>query len=91
MASAGAIVVEGSVIYHVWIKPAPGHSGFGFYEIPVFTALPLFLCLSMQIGVRKALRSGGVSPKSSDTIQVVCGVLILSTYQAIGAVLRLIG
>jgi len=54
VASLVAIVVEISVIFRVWIHPVAVHSGFSFYVIPLTTALPLFLCLSMQIGVRKA-------------------------------------
>jgi len=90
IASLVAIVVESSVISRVWIHPVSGHSGIGFYEIPVITALPLFLCLAMQLGVRKALKSGDLSLKMANTIGMVGGFLILTTYQAIGDMMRLI-
>jgi hypothetical protein len=90
ISSLVAIVVEVSVISHVWVNPVPGHSGFSFHVIPVITALPLMLCLSMQVGVRKALKSGGMSLKIGNSIEVFAGLLILITYQAIGDLIRLI-
>lgn len=90
IASLIAIVVEISVISRVWINPVSGHGGFSFYMVPVLTAFPLILCLSMQLGVRKALKSGDMSSKIAYTIEVVCGILILITYQAIEGLVRLI-
>jgi len=58
--------------------------------IPVLTALPLFLCLSMQVGVRKALKSGDMSSKIANNIEIVLGVLILATYQAIQELMRFV-
>ena len=89
-ASLVAIVVEISIIFRVWIHPVAVHSGFTFYVIPVTTALPLFLCLSMQIGVRKALKSGEMSPKIANSMDIVGGMLILVTYQAIEQLMELI-
>jgi hypothetical protein len=85
-----AIAVEIDVMLRVWINPGSGHSGFRFYMLPLLTAFPLILCLSMQIGVRKALRSGDISSKIADTIEVACGILILITYQAIEDLMRFI-
>ncbi len=90
VASLVAIVVESSVISRVWIHPVSGHSGIGFYEIPVITALPLVLCLAMQLGVRRALKSGDVSSKIAYTMNTFGGILLLVTYQAIGDMMRLI-
>jgi hypothetical protein len=90
IASLIAVVVEISIISRVWINPVQGHNGFRYCLIPVLSALPLFLCLSIQVGVRKALRSGEMSSKIADTIEVVAGILILTTYQAIGELMRLI-
>jgi len=90
IASLIAIVVEISVISRVWIKPMPGHSGFSYDVIPVITALPLLLCLSMQLGVAKALKSGDVSSKIANMIEITGVLLILITYQAIGDLMRLI-
>jgi len=90
IASLIAIAVEISVISHVWVNPEPGHSGFSFYVIPVITALPLILCVSMQMGVRKALKSGGIELKIGNSIEIVGGLLILITYQAIGDLMRLL-
>lgn len=85
-----AIIVETSVISRVWISPVPRPFGFEFYVIPVTTALPLILCLSMQFGVRKALKAGNITLKVGNTIQIVAGILILVTYQALGDMIRLI-
>jgi hypothetical protein len=85
-----AIVVEISVISRVWINPIPGHSGFSFDVIPVFTALPLLLCLSMQLGVRKARKSGDISSKMADAMEIAGGILIMIIYQAIGDLMRLL-
>lgn len=90
IASLLAIAVEASVISRVWINPVPGHSGFLFNEIPMATALPLLLCLSLQVFVRSALRSGRMSPKIAAPLEILLGLLILVTYQAIGDLMRLI-
>ena len=90
IASLNAILVEIDVISRVWINPIPGHSGFDFYVIPVITALPLLLCLGVQLKVRKELKSGGMNSKIGNTVEIFCGLLILIAYQAIGNVLRLI-
>jgi len=85
-----AILVEGSIISRVWIKPLPGHGGVLFYLTPVVTAFPLLLCLSLQLGVRKALRSGDLSPKMADAIGTFGGIMVLITYQAMEDLMRLI-
>jgi len=90
IASLIAVAVEISVISRVWINPVPRHSGFSFYVIPVITVLPLLLCLSMQIGVRSALKSGHIRSKIASRIEMFAGLMILLTYQAIGDLMRLI-
>ena len=85
-----AIAVEIDVISRMWINPVQGHNEFHSYLIPVLTALPLFLCLSMQVGVRKALKSGDMSSKIANNIEIVLGVLILATYQAIQELMRFV-
>jgi len=90
IASLLAIVVEISVISRVWVNPVPGHHNLNFYAIPVITALPILLCISMQMGVRRALKSGSMDSQIGHSIEIVGGLLILITYQAIGDLMLLI-
>ena len=90
IASLIAVVVETAVIYRVWIKPVPDHRGFNVDVIPVMTAFPLLLCLSMQLGIRKALKSGDISSKIATVMEGFGAALILITYQAIGELMRLV-
>jgi hypothetical protein len=85
-----AVMVEGSVIFRIWIKPLAGHRGFLFYWTPAATLFPLLLCLSLQRAVRKAVKSGDMSLKMAYRIEVFAVIMVLITYQTMYDLMSLI-
>lgn len=85
-----AIIVEASVVSRVWINPAAEHRDSSSPLTPVMTALPLLLCLVMQLGVWRARKTGDISPTSSATLGMLLPITIMIAYVAIGDVMRLV-
>jgi hypothetical protein len=90
MSTLVAIVVEGAIVYRVWIRPATGYGDFFHYEVPVITALPLLLCLILQFLVLKAEKRGDMHPRIAASFEALTGILLLITYQAMGDLTRFV-